>query len=184
MSADREDVMKLVAEAVSAGARQRPACEVVGLDVRTYQRWSVQGPGEDGRKGPNTEPANKLSALERQRIIEVAMSAQFRDMSPKQIVPHQHELRELQVAQSFETPQLTVQFVVKFGFPLLPACERQCAGGIDCRGYERFERAGVHRQVAVRQRPCGYACTAGPIVECENLAPLTFTEHDGVPLVK
>lgn len=80
--------MEIVAEAIHDGARQRRACEIVGLDVRTYQRWSVQGPGEDGRMGPNTEPANKLNVLERQRIIEVATSTQFRDMSPKQIVPH------------------------------------------------------------------------------------------------
>jgi putative transposase len=62
--------------------------------VRTYQRWSVQGPGEDRRMGPKTEPANKLNALERQRIIEVATSTQFRDMSPKQIVPHLADLGE------------------------------------------------------------------------------------------
>lgn len=80
--------MVIVAEAVGDGARQRRACEIVCLDVRTYQRWSVQGPGGDRRMGPKTEPANKLNALERQRIIEVATSMQFRDMSPKQIVPH------------------------------------------------------------------------------------------------
>lgn len=80
--------MVIVAEAIDDGARQRRACEIVGLDVRTYQRWAVQGPGEDGRMGPKTEPANKLNALERQRIIEVATNTQFRDMSPKQIVPN------------------------------------------------------------------------------------------------
>lgn len=87
MSADRHVVMGLVTEAIRSGARQRPACEVVGLDVRTYQRWKLQGPGEDGRMGPKTEPANKLTALERQRILQMATSAEFRDLSPKQIVP-------------------------------------------------------------------------------------------------
>jgi putative transposase len=88
VSADRQDVIAIVTEAIDDGARQRRACEIVGLDVRTYQRWSVQGPGEDGRTGPNTEPANKLTVLERQRILEVTTSTRFRDMSPKQIVPH------------------------------------------------------------------------------------------------
>lgn len=88
MSADREDVMELVAEAVKSGARQRRACEIVGLDVRTYQRWLLLGPGEDGRMGPKTEPANKLTVLERERILQLATSAEFRDLSPKQIVPH------------------------------------------------------------------------------------------------
>ena len=87
MSADRKDVMELVAEAVESGARQRPACEVVGLDVRTYQRWALRDTGVDGRMGPKTEPANKLTALERARIVRVATSAEFRDLSPKQIVP-------------------------------------------------------------------------------------------------
>jgi putative transposase len=87
VSADREEVMRIVAEAVEAGARQCQACEIVGLDVRTYQRWSLQGPGEDGRMGPKTEPANKLSVLERERIVQVATSLEFRDLSPKQIVP-------------------------------------------------------------------------------------------------
>ena len=66
MSADRENVMAIVAEAVVDGARQHRACEIVGLDVRTYQRWALLGPGEDGRMGPKTEPANKLSVLERE----------------------------------------------------------------------------------------------------------------------
>ena len=34
-----------------------------------------------------TEPANKLSATERQRILDVVNSPRFRDLSPKQIVP-------------------------------------------------------------------------------------------------
>lgn len=87
MSANREDVMVIVNEAIASGARQRPACEIVGLDVRTYQRWALLGPGEDGRMGPKTEPANKLTVLERRKIIQVATSAEFRDLSPKQIVP-------------------------------------------------------------------------------------------------
>lgn len=87
MSAERDDVLVLVTEAIKNGARQRPACEIVGLDVRTYQRWTLQGPSEDGRMGPKTEPANKLTDLERQKIVQIATSAEFRDLSPKQIVP-------------------------------------------------------------------------------------------------
>lgn len=100
MSADREMVMELVSEAIGAGARQRPACEIVGLDVRTYQRWVLQGPGEDGRMGPKTEPANKLTALERHRIVQVATSAEFRDLSPKQIVPRLADRDEYVASES------------------------------------------------------------------------------------
>lgn len=75
----------LVEEAVAGGARLSKACEVVGLPPRTLQRW-VHSP-VDGRKGPRRSPANKLSQRERDQVVNVATSAEFRDMSPKQIVP-------------------------------------------------------------------------------------------------
>ena len=78
-------IRTLVEEAVTAGARRWRACEMLGLAVRTLERWGDDR--EDGRLGPKSDPANKLSAAERQRIVEVATSAEFRDESPKQIVP-------------------------------------------------------------------------------------------------
>ena len=41
----------------------------------------------DGRRGPNREPANRLSAAERRQIVAVTTSPEFRDQSPTQIVP-------------------------------------------------------------------------------------------------
>ncbi len=87
MSAEREQVMTLLDEAIAGGARQRSACQIVGLDVRTVQRWRDQETGDDGRMGAKTEPANKLTDAERARILAFANSAEFRDVSPKQIVP-------------------------------------------------------------------------------------------------
>ena len=78
-------IRTLVAEAVTAGARRWRACEMLGIAVRTLERWGEDR--EDGRHGPKSAPANKLSATERQRIIAVATSAEFRDESPKQMVP-------------------------------------------------------------------------------------------------
>lgn len=75
----------LVEEAVAAGARLAKACEAIGLPARTLQRW-IHRP-IDGRRGPRRSPANKLSKRERDKIVEVATSPEFRDMSPKQIVP-------------------------------------------------------------------------------------------------
>ena len=80
-------MLGLIDEAVSCGARQRKACEVVGLDPRTLQRWKAQGIGEDRRAGPKHPPSNKLSAQERARILEVVNSVEHRDLSPNQIVP-------------------------------------------------------------------------------------------------
>ena len=49
------------------------------------QRWKHSP--EDGRRGPKKPPPNSLSAFERRRIVDVATSPEFCDLSPKQIVP-------------------------------------------------------------------------------------------------
>lgn len=76
-----------IAAAQHAGARLLPCCQTVGIDIRTIQRWRVTAGGDDMRMGPKTTPANKLSAAERARVLAVANSPEYRDMSPKQIVP-------------------------------------------------------------------------------------------------
>jgi hypothetical protein len=78
-------IRSLVVEAVAAGARRWRACEMLGISIRTLERWGNDR--EDGRHGPKSVPSNKLSATERQRIVAVATSIEFRDESPKQIVP-------------------------------------------------------------------------------------------------
>jgi putative transposase len=75
----------LVEEAAAGGARLAAACTVLGLSVRTLQRW-VRRP-EDGRHGPRHAPSNRLSDRERHKLIAIATSPEFRDQSPKQIVP-------------------------------------------------------------------------------------------------
>ncbi len=77
----------LVDEAVTAGSRQTEACEVLGIDPRTVQRWKSQGVGDDRRAGPKTPPANKLSEAERRQVLEVVNRPEHRDLSVKQIVP-------------------------------------------------------------------------------------------------
>ncbi len=79
--------MSIVDEAVQAGARQFKACEVVGVSAETLRRWRKVGGGDDGRHGPKTAPPSKLSEIERRQIVAVATSSEFRDESPKQIVP-------------------------------------------------------------------------------------------------
>lgn len=68
-----------------AGARQGAACEELGLDARTVQRWRVHP--EDGRNGPKAAPPNALTAQQRRRALDVLTSERFRDHSPRQIVP-------------------------------------------------------------------------------------------------
>ncbi len=80
-------MLTLIDEAVTAGARQRRACSIMGLQARTVQRWRRQGGGDDERRGPRRPPKNRLSAAERKRIVKAANSPEHRDPSPKQIVP-------------------------------------------------------------------------------------------------
>jgi putative transposase len=77
-----------IAEATKSGARFELACKELGLDARTVQRWKKQGvDGEDRRAGPRSAPPNKLTQEERNRVLEVVNSAEYRDLSPKQVVP-------------------------------------------------------------------------------------------------
>jgi putative transposase len=80
-------ILGLIDEATNAGARPEQACDMLGLSMRTVQRWQARGGGEDRRYGPKREPANKLSEPEVARILAVANSPEFRDVSPKLIVP-------------------------------------------------------------------------------------------------
>lgn len=78
-------IVTCIDEAVAAGARRAKACEVVGLPARTPQRWAHKS--DDGRHGPRHTPANKLSEVECREVVAIATSTEFRDQSPKQIVP-------------------------------------------------------------------------------------------------
>ena len=76
----------LIDDAVLAGARRGPACRVVGLSVRTVERWRA-GADMDARHGPHRVPANALTHAERCGILTVVNAPAYRDLSPHQIVP-------------------------------------------------------------------------------------------------
>ena len=80
-------ILGLIEEATEAGALQKEACAVLGIDPRTVQRWKNQDIGQDRRAGPRTRPRNSLSLKERRRVVKIVTSREFRDSSPKQIVP-------------------------------------------------------------------------------------------------
>lgn len=80
-------MLQLVDEAVHDGARECAACSLLGISVRTVQRWRSFGPGGDRRRGPIARPANRLTVAEEEQVIETANLPEFRDLSPKQIVP-------------------------------------------------------------------------------------------------
>ncbi len=74
-------------EALSAGARLKPACEVLGLNPSTVQRWRARGPSGDARNGPRSKSKSALCDSARAEILEIANWPEFRSKSPKQIVP-------------------------------------------------------------------------------------------------
>lgn len=77
----------LVQEATDAGARLEKACELIGIQARTLQRWRSQNVGEDRRNGPHSSPGNKLGPEEREDVLRTVNRPENRDLSPKQIVP-------------------------------------------------------------------------------------------------
>lgn len=72
--------------AVTAGARRAPACALVGLSVRTVERWRGAHPVDD-RHGPHHVPANRYTDAERRAICVTVTGLAYRDLSPHQIVP-------------------------------------------------------------------------------------------------
>jgi len=85
---EREQVIVLLNESVTAGARRAKACEVLGLSERTLQRWQT---GEvvrcDQRPLRAYQPPHKLTEIERAEVLAVANSDEFGHLPPSQIVP-------------------------------------------------------------------------------------------------
>ncbi len=84
---ERGQIMVLVSEAIVAGARQGPACAAISLSERTLQRWQRDWLCGDQRPMRVQEPKNRLSVLERERLLSVANSDEFGHLPPSQIVP-------------------------------------------------------------------------------------------------
>ncbi len=83
---DKQTVLMLISEACKSGARKSKAAQLLGLTIRTLQRWDQQGVS-DKRKGSRAVPGNKLSDDERVQIVNILESPEFADSNPNQIVP-------------------------------------------------------------------------------------------------
>jgi putative transposase len=92
-------ILRLIDEAIAGGCSQEAACARVGISERTVQRWRFS-PDDDRRCGPRTRPSNALSEEERNRVLEVANLPEFRDLSPKQIVPQLADRGEYVASES------------------------------------------------------------------------------------
>ena len=87
----RQALLALLCEACDAGARWARACAQIGLNLRTVQRWQhPQAQHGDLRASDQRKPCtppNKLSEAERLGALELLNSAEFKDLSPSQLVP-------------------------------------------------------------------------------------------------
>ena len=116
---------QLIREATTSGARLVAAVDAVGLSIRTYQRWSLSGDGADMRRGSGSDPANKLAPAERSRIIELANSKEFWNLSPKQIVPRLADQGMYVASESTFYRVLRVKGLIKHRETSRPATTRK-----------------------------------------------------------
>ncbi len=98
---ERKRILTWVEQASAAGARRRQACELLGLTVRTLQRWrGADMPACDGRTTRTYTPENKLSDAEREHVLATANTEEFADLPPSQIVPRLAERGQYVASES------------------------------------------------------------------------------------
>lgn len=85
----RQELMMLVDEAIGAGAKSESACDVLGISTRSIERWRADEVGDDQRHGPTELPEHALTAQEREHMVELANTPEYRDLPPEQ-VPADH----------------------------------------------------------------------------------------------
>ena len=87
---DRQALALGIHIAHATGARLHLACQIVGIDLRTLQRWKA-GDGlaaGDGRPlATRPTPAHALSAAERAAVLSASNEPRFADVPPARIVP-------------------------------------------------------------------------------------------------
>ena len=82
-------MVQWINEAVDSGARKEKAAEVLGVSIRTLQRW-VEGKHVKPDQRALIErpaPRNKLSETERTHILAVCNQPEYSSLPPSQIVP-------------------------------------------------------------------------------------------------
>lgn len=83
---DRRSCIEMVQQAKANGARRQASCAVLEVSLRTVERWEKARDQGDQRRGPATGCVHALSAQEKQAIVKVSSSPEYRDLSPWQIV--------------------------------------------------------------------------------------------------
>ena len=74
----------LITKARNSGVRLFKACEVLEISVSTFRRWSA-GNLVDCRKGASKQVPRKLSFEEKQSIVNICCSDEYKDDNPYKI---------------------------------------------------------------------------------------------------
>lgn len=84
---ERAQAIRLITDACTAGALKYKACELLGVAMRTIERWEKEDGLSDKRKQALHLPANKLTEAERSMILTIANSNEYHNLPPCKIVP-------------------------------------------------------------------------------------------------
>ena len=86
---ERQQILSWVDDASEQGARRHQACKVLGIGLRTLQRWRQSGGkvSPDGRTQRESVTPHQLTEEEREHMVAIANSAEFASLSPSQFVP-------------------------------------------------------------------------------------------------
>jgi putative transposase len=84
---ERYQAIILIKEASIAGARRHKSCELLGLTVRTLERWEKEKGQCDQRALAPRVVANKFTEEERNMVLITANSPPYQHLPPSKIVP-------------------------------------------------------------------------------------------------
>jgi transposase InsO family protein len=83
----KQMAIQLIEEAVSAGARRRKACDVLGISTQTLRRWRSVESLADARKGAQRRCGHALCELDIEAILNTCNRPEYKSLPPSQIVP-------------------------------------------------------------------------------------------------
>ena len=80
-------ILDLIEEACKGGVSMQASCDIIGVSARTLQRWKKNKMMIDRRTLVKRTPHNKLSVMERQKVLEIVNSLKYAHLPPSKIVP-------------------------------------------------------------------------------------------------
>ena len=84
---ERTQAIVLIKEATVSGARRFKSCEILGLTLRTLERWEKDEGLRDKRESAPRIVANKLTEAQRNLVLTTANSRTYQHLPPSKIVP-------------------------------------------------------------------------------------------------